>query len=338
VVLTAAAESQKSMLPVKGKWWGNGEPPPTVPYEVTCRCGRPNRGIRQSSHQVIHCQGCQRPLFVLPRSPLLPAPKHQKTAKPYLSAWQSFRVILWPATVTLLVLFMLAGGIAGWRLYWQPGKPGSRQSQPDLSQTLQSVIEEGRKALAAGNFRMAREYLNQARELHQRNPGLLAPAQARELQQLQLQAALLADLLKESLQQVLGNAVKVEGPEWQAIFTDDYRGKAIVFDGRFRRDVNGHVHLTGFFVFIGNEETRLEWNNLRILQHLPLQEPQRLLLGVRLASARREEGGRWVIRFDPDSGVLLTDPGAATACTLLPPDAELHEVLQRQADWLAEQP
>jgi hypothetical protein len=67
---------------------------------------------------------------------------------------------------------------------------------------------------------------------------------------------------------------------------------------------------------------------------LPLEEPTRLLFGARLARVRRDTPSSWEVRFEPDSGVLLTDPGAAAVCCPFLGEAELRALLQRQAGWL----
>ena len=61
--------------------------------------------------------------------------------------------------------------------------------------------------------------------------------------------------------------------------------------------------------------------------------PRRCLFGARLADCKREEGGRWVFRFEPESAVLLTDEGATAACCPGPID-DLREILRRQDEWL----
>ena len=42
----------------------------------------------------------------------------------------------------------------------------------------------------------------------------------------------------------------------------------------------------------------------------------------------------WVIRFEPNSAVLLTDEGATAACYPGPMDAELQALLRRQEESL----
>lgn len=61
-------------------------------------------------------------------------------------------------------------------------------------------------------------------------------------------------------------------------------------------------------------------------------------MGARLDSIARDEAGVWVIRFKPDSGVLLTDAEVAATASPLPLDDELQAVLRRQAEWAAELP
>jgi len=63
-----------------------------------------------------------------------------------------------------------------------------------------------------------------------------------------------------------------------------------------------------------------------------MAQPQRFLLGLRLAALRRDAAG-WTFTPEPDSGVLLTDSEVFAGLSL-PPDAELREVLKRQRAWV----
>jgi hypothetical protein len=124
--------------------------------------------------------------------------------------------------------------------------------------------------------------------------------------------------------------------EWQDRFRAQHLGKAVVFDDVVGRDPAGRPALAVYRVGAGGEKARVALEDLRLLRRLPLDPPQRLVFGGRLASLEREDGGGWVFHFDPDSGVLLTDAGAVAAC-VGPPDADLLEVLRRQQQWLADQ-
>ena len=130
-------------------------------------------------------------------------------------------------------------------------------------------------------------------------------------------------------------AALVRNPdEWQARFENDYRGRAVIFDDVVRRDANGRPALSNYTVVVNKETARLALEDLKLLQALPLPPPARMLFGARPAGCAREGGGGWVVRFEPDSGVLLTDQGAAASCCPAPLGRELEELLRRQEGWL----
>jgi hypothetical protein len=204
------------------------------------------------------------------------------------------------------------------------------------SDRLRQRIEAGRRKLEDGQFRGALDDLSAALGMCELHPELLSQGEARQVQHLHRQGDLLARLLKPSLQEILHQAAQVRHEdEWQGRFNDDYRGKAVMFDGVVRRDADGLPALRDYEVRAGAETARVALEDLDLLRRLPLEPPPRLLFGARLASLSRERGGRWVFRLQPDSGVLLTDPGAVAACGLAPLDAELLEVLRRQEEWLS---
>jgi hypothetical protein len=226
----------------------------------------------------------------------------------------------------LLVLFLLALPLLSRHA------PGDAESP---AQQLAAATEAGRRALADGNYRLALGELSKAVELRDRHPGLLAPADDRRLTQLQRQSDLLARLLSRSLQEIVQEASLVRDPaEWQKKFDADYRGRTVIFDDVARRDADGRPALSTYAVVVNKETVRLALEDLRLLQALPLAPPPRLLFGARLAGCAREDGGAWVVHFEPDSGVLLTDPGAAAACCPAPLGRDLEEALRRQEEWL----
>lgn len=325
------------MLTRVRKWWKNGAARPLVPFEVACVCGQLARGQRAPRHQVVRCSSCGQPVFVLPYSPLSPlAAARQGTAAPAVaeSAPFSWRTPVLAGLVTLAV-------VVGLFTYFLPRlltPTGPAVPTEDTAAQIRTHIRAGMEELGAGNFQVARQKFEAGQALRQQHPGALSPRESRELNHLDRQAGLLADGSADSLQEILRQAVVQEAREWQILFGKRYHGKAIVFDGWVRRDVAGQVQLLDYHVFVNNEAVRLEWKELQLLHYLPLHEPQRLLFGARLASARREDRAEWVIRFLPESGVLITDPGAAAAACLGRWDASLEEVLQRQSMWVTELP
>ena len=98
------------------------------------------------------------------------------------------------------------------------------------------------------------------------------------------------------------------------------------------RAPNGEYQLQNYEVGAGDERVLVKLD-LDVFDGLALERPRRILFGARLASVARE-GGVWAVRFERDSGVLLTDEGAVAACGLVPLDAELRELLRQQDLWV----
>jgi hypothetical protein len=306
-----------------------------VPYEVTCACGQAVRGGRKRRHQVVPCPACGASVFVLPRSPWPPVPDANGAVAAGAAPARGRSPWLMPAVAgavslaALLALFLLTLP----RLSRRPQGAATEPLSP--AQRLVAEIEAGRRALADGNYRLAVGRFGAAAELRDRHPGLLSPEDDRRLTQWQRQSDLLARLLSRSLQEIVQEASLLrDADEWQAKFADDYRGRAVVFDDVVQRDAGGRPALSTYAVVVNKQTVRLALEDLKLFQALPLAPPARLLFGARLAGCAREEGGAWVIRFEPDSGVLLTDPGAAAACCPAPLGRELEEVLRRQEEWL----
>jgi hypothetical protein len=254
---------------------------------------------------------------------------------PVRAALRAWRVPLLAGAVSAAVL--VAGFAVVLPRLARPKSP--RPAELLAPEDLLDQVAEGRRALAAGRFRRARQVLNEAVAARDRQPDLLDRAQHRRLNQLQRQADLLARLSTRSLEEILRQAALVGDPdEWAAQFSD-YRGKTVLFDDKVVLGTDDRPALESYVVRVNNETARVALEDLTLLQHLPLGERPRLLFGARLARCGREQGGAWVVRLEPDSAVLLTDPGAAAAAFVpASPDPELGEVLRRQEEWLRDVP
>jgi hypothetical protein len=211
--------------------------------------------------------------------------------------------------------------------------PAGVASKKSPTRDRAAFADVGKRALAEGNFYQAARALSA--------PGLLdgfelSPAELRDFEQLRRQAELLARLHGRSLQEVLHEALPLRAAdEWKARFQSQHLGKTVVFDDVVGRDKLGRPALAVYRIGAGDEKARVALEDLRLLWRLPVDPPQRMLFGGQLSDLAREDGGGWVFHFDPDSMVLLTDPGAVAAC-VGPPDADLLAVLERQKQWLAE--
>jgi hypothetical protein len=301
---------------------------PPVPFEVSCGCGRLQRGLRSTQAQVLRCDGCGEPVFVLPRSPLSVLPAQdgaQSTGSRRRSPWL---LPLAAAAVTLVVVVVVF--ILVFTTWLRPGSSGpsggGEREEAAVPDAAESMVE-GRKLLRDRSFRQALKVLQAAHDRDRRN---------RELKQLYRQARLLAEQMDVSLETVIENLRDLPEKERPEKFKD-YAGKSVLFDDVIRRDHRGVHHLTGYEVKVGGEKARVDLD-LKLLRALPLEQPRRLLFGARLESVARGDGGLWIVRFDPDSGVLLTDEGAARACGLPPLDAELRALLRQQAAWVRQLP
>lgn len=237
------------------------------------------------------------------------------------------------------LLVIVAGGAAAAALIFLAVKPYLRHSEREASsrassQDIRARIAAGRRALGEGNVRLASHALGAALEEHARNPAALDREELHRLQQLHRQSDLLARLLDHSLEEILQQALlHRDDEEWRAKF-EDYRGRGVIFDDVLRRDSGGRPMLASYVVQADEVKARLALEDLPLMRQLPLDSPRRWVFGVRLMSCRREEGGVWVIRFEPDSEVLLTDEEAATACCPGPLDADFRALLSRQKEWL----
>jgi hypothetical protein len=307
------------------RWWSARPRRPAAPepYDVACACGGRARGLRQARHQVVRCPACGGPVFILGYSPLPAAPGEPRAAALPRRYWvgPALAAVLSLAAVVVIFSRVIPA------LAPAPAPAGDTQAGD-----VRRLVHDGREALRREEFRAAAARFAEAR----RRQDLLPPAEARELARLERQAALVADLLSESLGEILQRAAGAREEERQAQFDLRYRGKAVIFDDVVARDGAGRFALAVYEVRAPGEPARVELSDLKLLAALPLAEPRRMLLGARLAGlAREERGGHglWVIRLDPDSGVLLTDEDTAGACCPRPLDAALHDVLRRQAEW-----
>jgi hypothetical protein len=218
----------------------------------------------------------------------------------------------------------------GWRAEKRASPILDRQTDQ-----LWNHVTLARAALHEGNFQSAAAELAAANKLRASNADALSPTQTRELLQWLRQANLLADLLTESLEEVLRHVDGLPAAEGESLFANRYRGKAFILYCRIRRDANGGFH-ADYELGDGMRRSRLALAGLELLHDLPLQNGPQVLIGARLAALHRAPDGEWNITLAPKSGVLLTDPGAAAACCFqLLDDSQLQEVVQRQAGWLA---
>jgi hypothetical protein len=230
------------------------------------------------------------------------------------------------ATLLLISLALTALIQSEWFRATGPSRPVApvvAANAPDW----RARVDSARQALASGAYQLASQELRAARD----QAGDQTPADRRKVAQMLRQAELLADLPEVSLPEAL-RRIGPPRPGWADEFARRLRGRAIVFDAEVRRDASGSVQID-YPLFAGDKPVRLNLDPLKVLQRLPLAAPQRLFFGARVAEAKPDALGQWVVSPDPDSGVLFTEPDILTG-TSVPADAALIEVMRRQAEWV----
>jgi hypothetical protein len=215
-------------------------------------------------------------------------------------------------------------------IFLKPGKPLEDGLQGNEPRSVPERLARAEQYMREGSFQLAANALAAS-------PGeSLSARQRRRWQQLHREASLLADLSAEPIEDILRHAAGVSVPEWQAVFPRRYQGKAaLLFDIHIQRLPTGRVQAD--YVLPGPDPARLEWGELDVLRTMELEEPRRVILGVRLAGIGLEPPGpAWVVRFQPQSGVLMTDARAAALCCppLGEPDAQV--IFKKQAQMVGE--
>jgi hypothetical protein len=307
--------------------------PAAVPpsFAIECACGTWSRGDRQAKSQILTCPGCGKPVFVFPAAASMFGP-----AVPTGPANWSKRLGYWlpPAAAAVLALVVVGVVIAAIVRGRRPA--ADSPSIPQVSASRAAIIlnekwSAARTALEEGSYHTARTELNTALGLAGRHPGLLDVDRTAQLTRWQRQADLLADLLGESIGDVVRLSIARADREWDAIFRERYFGKSVILDTHVVRETGGHVRVDYHLEAAGAVG---EWDldKLRLLEQLPLEQPQRMLFGFRLRSVRRLARDRWAVVPEPASGVLLTDPEVLAGISVTS-DEELIEVLRRQLRW-----
>jgi hypothetical protein len=233
-----------------------------------------------------------------------------------------------------------AGGIAAALglvlfLFWPkeepPAHPGAVVKTPAA---LEAHLETALTHLRGGRFRQAADELADVARAWPQAIEALPPGKRRAWNQLHDEAALLADRSAEGVEEILHHATGISADkEWEAQFRKRYLGMAIMFDMEIHKRADGDYHYA-YPLAAGKEQARLDLQELRLLGRLDLASSRRVLFGARLASVRLEAPGPvWVVRFQPDSGVLLTDADAAKICCPAWNQAEALKILQEQAGW-----
>jgi hypothetical protein len=289
---------------------------PDVPFAVPCPCGHVLHGKRRGKPQVLPCPACGRDVFIFPHR-RFPPPSSQPDPLGQALPAPPVRRLLLLALGSAVVLILLV--VLVLRLWWHhPNQPGAQAPNP--SRPIQTALEVGKRALAEGSFHLACDELTKAVRLAGESPDTLPLDERRELNQLQRQSALLASLLPQTIEGLLRQAEDASNDKaWQARFKHQYRGKGLILDDVIRRLPDRSVVLrSAGVVRVDGVMARLVVSDLLLLEGLPLDTPQRWLIGARIAGFAREGGPEWIVHLEHDSGVLLRRQAACLQTLPMP--------------------
>jgi hypothetical protein len=192
------------------------------------------------------------------------------------------------------------------------------------------------KALARGEYRVAAAELESTLRALELQPDALHPRDSRQVMQLYHEATLLAGLLPESLEEIVGHAASSSDPngrDWQAHFAERYQGKPVMLDTEIWTTADGAYEVE-FRPSAGRLPARINLEDFALLKTLRPAPGKRVVFLGRLASITLEQE-EWVVRFEPASGVLLTHPGAAKAGAQ---HEDVLPILRQQASFLQMSP
>jgi hypothetical protein len=317
------------------RWAGLGESNhslPAIPYRVECACGKELTGERGPKAITCKCPTCGTPVLIFPTSPLcqlretireglrraaepapapMAAPKKAVWRKPLLAG----AATLVPAIAALIVLLNSS--------LFQSTPPTATPPEDRYHDELAA----GRRALAEPDFAAAAQHFGAARTALEQKPDA-PPLEVRRLRQWERESALMADLLGESLSDVVRSAKGLGDKAWR----DRYRDKAVIFDDLVH-SLGGGIYRVDYQLVLPGGRGRVEIHNSPALRALKVEWPTRLIIGLRLAEVRRDVRGELVLLARPDGVVLFTEPAMFQGSSV-PRDAEFIEALRRQEKLL----
>ncbi|GIW88769.1 MAG: hypothetical protein KatS3mg108_3093 [Isosphaeraceae bacterium] len=171
----------------------------------------------------------------------------------------------------------------------------------------------GLAALESGNFDAARQHLGRAASAFERLGG--SDPRTPEARQLAREAAILADLINVSLEELLDEAARQDNfDRWTSRFETLYKGRSLIIDttieGLPPPGASPGAYGLAYRVLSGRGPRparvgRLDLNGFHLFEDQKLAPGDPVLFGARLASIRLQDT-EWLIGLEPDSGVLIT--------------------------------
>jgi hypothetical protein len=158
---------------------------------------------------------------------------------------------------------------------------------------------EGLPALDAGDFDTAHRKLGEARRAVERLGGAYEGAD--EIIQAAKEAAIYVDLIPSPLEQIMNEAARAENDaSWQDTFKALYKGRSTILDGNV-----ADYRILARSGPSGQRVGRIDTTDFALLKDVkPQPGESTFVFGARLGSITLE-GGQWIVRLEPQSGVVM---------------------------------
>jgi hypothetical protein len=192
----------------------------------------------------------------------------------------------------------------------------------DLPMVAATGWTEGIAALEAGKFDHAHQLLSAAGEAVDALGGGVEHAD--EIRHAADEAALLVDLLSDTLESLLEEAARTSPPSWATRFENIFKDRAVIIDASITatpENSRWNRYELDYLVLAPGESARGEPRYARIdlsgFEAITLARGRvgdRVVFGGRLESFQYDtETQEWLIRLEPRSGVLITHQKALEA-------------------------
>ncbi|MBY0396312.1 MAG: hypothetical protein K2X91_07560 [Thermoleophilia bacterium] len=192
---------------------------------------------------------------------------------------------------------------------------------------LPGIAERGRAeglvALEEGRFDAARQLLVPARRAVDILGGDYDPTAASAIRQAANEIAILTDLAPNSLEAMLEEAARSDPEDWARTFDTLYKGRAIIVEDQFQEvpDGSGRGRYDLYYRILRPGEGtkpdsvgRIDLRGFALVESRTARVDDYVLFGARLASFQFDhDANQWVVRLEPDSGVVMTHRKALDA-------------------------
>ena len=190
---------------------------------------------------------------------------------------------------------------------------------------------EGLARLDSGDFDVAKKILGDASAAVDALGGRVEGAEA--IRQGAREAAILADLGRESLRELVEEAATYQPPDaWPGHFAALYRGRSVVLQAEVTAvptegAPSGYAIDYGIYYGRGSRPAgrgRVSLDGFRLIDSAKPRKGDQVTFGARLAGVRLDTAsGDWLVELQPESGVFLTHFRALEALgwtPLIPPE------------------